>query len=129
MALISCSECGKQISDRARTCPNCGCPIISSCGTVKIKVPQNQYYTPLEPKGVTIINNETNELLWNGRQGQIAVFEIQKPTSITIKTNKATKDIITIVYAGKNYSCTMDNGVHWHTTYNISEVDSIDSEI
>lgn len=24
MALIKCSECGKQISDKAKTCPNCG---------------------------------------------------------------------------------------------------------
>lgn len=27
MALISCPECGKQISDQAPACPNCGCPI------------------------------------------------------------------------------------------------------
>ena len=27
MALISCPECGKQISDRATACPDCGCPI------------------------------------------------------------------------------------------------------
>jgi TM2 domain-containing membrane protein YozV len=27
MALISCDECGKQISDRAAACPNCGAPI------------------------------------------------------------------------------------------------------
>lgn len=27
MAMISCPECGKQISDRAASCPNCGCPI------------------------------------------------------------------------------------------------------
>lgn len=26
MALIKCSECGKEISDKAKTCPNCGCP-------------------------------------------------------------------------------------------------------
>ena len=26
MALINCSECGKQISDKAITCPHCGCP-------------------------------------------------------------------------------------------------------
>lgn len=26
MALIICTECGKEYSDRARTCPNCGCP-------------------------------------------------------------------------------------------------------
>lgn len=27
MALIQCSECGKEISDKARVCPNCGAPI------------------------------------------------------------------------------------------------------
>lgn len=27
MALINCSECGKEISDKASTCPNCGCPV------------------------------------------------------------------------------------------------------
>ncbi len=28
MALIKCTECGKEISDKAATCPNCGCPLI-----------------------------------------------------------------------------------------------------
>lgn len=27
MALIKCPECGKEISDQASSCPNCGCPI------------------------------------------------------------------------------------------------------
>ena len=27
MALITCIECGKEFSDRASACPNCGCPI------------------------------------------------------------------------------------------------------
>lgn len=26
MALIKCIECGKEFSDRAAACPNCGCP-------------------------------------------------------------------------------------------------------
>lgn len=26
MALIKCPECGKEISDKAECCPNCGCP-------------------------------------------------------------------------------------------------------
>ena len=26
MALIKCTECGKEFSDRASACPNCGCP-------------------------------------------------------------------------------------------------------
>lgn len=27
MSLINCQECGKEISDKASSCPNCGCPI------------------------------------------------------------------------------------------------------
>ncbi|GHT57123.1 hypothetical protein AGMMS49982_24140 [Bacteroidia bacterium] len=27
MALINCLECGKQVSDKAKKCPQCGCPI------------------------------------------------------------------------------------------------------
>ncbi len=27
MALISCPECGREISDRATACPHCGCPV------------------------------------------------------------------------------------------------------
>lgn len=27
MALIFCKECGKEISDQAESCPNCGCPV------------------------------------------------------------------------------------------------------
>ena len=27
MALIICSECGKEFSDKAGACPNCGCPV------------------------------------------------------------------------------------------------------
>ena len=29
MALIRCPECGKELSDKATACPNCGCPIQS----------------------------------------------------------------------------------------------------
>lgn len=27
MALINCPECNKEISDKAQSCPHCGCPI------------------------------------------------------------------------------------------------------
>lgn len=30
MALIKCPECEKEISDKAESCPNCGCPMQSS---------------------------------------------------------------------------------------------------
>jgi hypothetical protein len=30
MSLIKCSECGKEISDKAKTCPHCGAPVEAS---------------------------------------------------------------------------------------------------
>ena len=36
MALIKCPECGKEISDKAGACPNCGCPISSLEGLAEL---------------------------------------------------------------------------------------------
>ena len=35
MALIKCPECGKKISDKAPSCPNCGCPKCDFVGETK----------------------------------------------------------------------------------------------
>lgn len=35
MALVSCVECGKEFSDKAKACPNCGCPIEYVIETLK----------------------------------------------------------------------------------------------
>lgn len=37
MALINCKECGKEISNKATTCPNCGNPINDDTYTKEIK--------------------------------------------------------------------------------------------
>ena len=38
MALIKCNECGKEISSRALTCPNCGCPSNIDLASTKTNV-------------------------------------------------------------------------------------------
>lgn len=48
MALIKCPECGKEISDKAIACPNCGCPMESK---VTDKTQLNEPTTP--PKNVS----------------------------------------------------------------------------
>lgn len=35
MALITCSECGKEVSDQAQNCPACGAPIATPKANVK----------------------------------------------------------------------------------------------
>jgi len=37
MSLIKCTECGKEISDKAQACPNCGCPV--GCSAAEAPAP------------------------------------------------------------------------------------------
>lgn len=46
MALIICSDCGKEISDKATTCPNCGCPISTSQTNAQPKQDNVHYARP-----------------------------------------------------------------------------------
>lgn len=41
MALIKCPECGKEVSDKAQSCVNCGCPIGSSASVSTFRVACN----------------------------------------------------------------------------------------
>lgn len=38
MALISCSNCGKDVSDKAKVCPNCGCQLIEEIVTEETSI-------------------------------------------------------------------------------------------
>lgn len=54
MSLITCSECGKEISDKATTCPNCGAP------------------TEL---GDRIADAESRQILSDGYEVKLAIFK------------------------------------------------------
>ena len=46
MALIKCIECGKEFSNKAKSCPNCGCPIeeiINNIGKITIMLDDKEY--------------------------------------------------------------------------------------
>ena len=45
MALIKCTECGKEISDSAVTCPNCGCKTAHGKKNEEVKIFNRTNYT------------------------------------------------------------------------------------
>jgi len=79
MSLIKCPECGKEISDKAPACIKCGFPL-SVEKSVEILMPCLS-----EKYGDDIILPATvycdGRFVWNGRSGQVAYFEIEKPTA------------------------------------------------
>ena len=42
MALISCNECGRQVSDKASQCPGCGAPIREKEGIAGVLLPRSK---------------------------------------------------------------------------------------
>lgn len=42
--IIECSECGKEISDKAKFCVNCGCPVDVSKSVVQNSAKAEYYY-------------------------------------------------------------------------------------
>lgn len=90
MAIIKCPECGRQISDKAPTCPNCGVEIAgkvikcAQCGEVYFNnqesCPNCHHHTPLS---FQISNDNTAELTENEKetkqQADIPTVQIPVP--------------------------------------------------
>ena len=81
MALIKCPECGKEVSDRAVSCPNCAYPIEAESpeGEVRIKMSTDVFFK------IRIINNETGKDLWEGRSQEVAKIYLEKPVQVTFR--------------------------------------------
>lgn len=86
MALIKCPECGKEISDKASSCPNCGYPIesLSLDGTVKIKVSVLKSPTGFNGNQKVSIFSK-GKLIWTGSSGEVAELFFDGETYVTIK--------------------------------------------
>lgn len=107
MALIKCPECGKEISDKASACPNCGCPIaeMSASGTVRIKMPNNiveGWVGLFSSRDASVSSN--GRVLWKGHHGENAEFTIDEPTKIVINLGGWANEVEGTVYPKKKYS-------------------------
>ena len=111
MALISCPECGKQVSDKASVCPDCSFPLDSlrTDGSVKIKLAFRllSNSAPIKSLKCTISDAKTGQELWSGVSGEIASFDITDKTDIIIRYKKQGmyqyEDLNAAVSANKRY--------------------------
>ncbi|MCD7958942.1 MAG: zinc ribbon domain-containing protein [Ruminococcus sp.] len=131
MAMIKCPECGREISDRAASCPNCGVPIASG-KKVKIKMPKTaqmaQGWIGLLSSKKAVVYDSNGDILWSRDHGHTASFEIDNATKISIDLGKWGKVNDEMVFPGKNYVLLKDYGVHMVANFKLSEVDIIDAD-
>lgn len=131
MAMIKCEECGKEISDKAKVCPNCGCPLdqMQIGGTVRVKMPNNvaDGFAALLSSKNCFIRIKDGNCIWKGKLGENASFEIDKPTDIVIELGALGNPVSGTVEPRKKYTLIQDTGFHMFATFRLSEVDIIDS--
>ena len=131
MALIKCVDCGKEISDKAAACPNCGCPIseMTTSGTVRIKMPMLELgLVGLFSSRDASVMDASGNILWKGRRGENASFTISEETKITINLGGWANETKGTVFPRKKYALVQDMGAHMFATYVLTEVDVIDAE-
>ena len=126
MALIKCPECGREVSDKAASCINCGCPLagINPAGSVTVAV-----NGPGMVK-MYIFDMETGKELWCGNNGEVARFNVEKETEISVigsmERRHPERGAKAVVHGGRRYEYKMLQSF-WGGKYVINEIDVIDS--
>lgn len=89
MALITCPECSKQVSDQARTCPNCGYPLES-----------NNYQSAPQPAAP--LNNQRMDVAQpnTNSAAQREEYVVKKDGSIKIKKKRKKGCLIGTIVVG-----------------------------
>ena len=118
MALIKCPECGKEISDKAKACPKCGCPVneekdekkgskiklvaakCPNCGS-NIEVNQNDNKSKCEYCHATILVDDAIERLRVELSGEVEVKNLPKLKNLLKIADRA--------YEDKDYDKALEN--------------------
>lgn len=134
MALITCPECGKQISDKAKVCINCGNPIAFD---KNVRITFEKLSNGL-PGGILTFSgtvyDDQDKKLYSGSLSNIQ-FEIKQNTKISIIVDgmqkRAQVNLHRMVEPGKKYIIKRTGntgGFMPCAVYEIVEVDVIDSD-
>ena len=119
MALIKCEECGKEVSDKALQCPNCGVPIASKKEDVMIRFPvwKGQMFN----NKCYVYNKKTGEEIACGRQGETVTFVCKEPMDIYVSVKGSFGKPEATVNPGDRY----DVGYRGFGKIYLSKVDTI----
>lgn len=85
MALILCSECGKEISDKAEVCINCGCPIQKYTDSGKVTIKASGSVSFKNEAYKMEVCNTNNEILCTILPGEMKTIEIKKDMDIFVR--------------------------------------------
>lgn len=89
MSLIKCPDCGKEVSENAKTCMYCGAPIKRDAKDNKVFIKLPRFRTAKNSTSFKTSNNKCsvkkgNDVLWSGYADETAKFDIETETCVDI---------------------------------------------
>ena len=94
MALIKCPECGKEISDKAPACPNCGIPLRrEDRGTYDVIITREKQWYLINPKVKITIDSADEYSLENGSSISIPLTTGAHTIMFSLGVRKTQTDI------------------------------------
>ena len=122
MALIKCPECGKEISDKAAACPNCGMPLRrEDRGTYDVVITREKQWYLVNPKMKVTVDAADEYILENNSSITIPLttgphsilfsssirktqtdIDVTENMNITVKFNRASGEINVSGYKTKS---------------------------
>jgi predicted amidophosphoribosyltransferase len=125
MALISCKECGKEVSSTAKACPNCGASIQNQTNNIiRIKIGQH----PISPGYPVVIKNAvTKEKIAEGKSGGVIEFKSQWQIMITFHSAIGPAMLTATVSPanGGKYEAVWGQGIFMPRITSCSKIDNI----
>lgn len=121
--MIQCPECGKEVSDQAASCPNCGCPIKIAKKKINLSKIKN-----LKDNSSEIKNNRNSKKIIIGIVAIVVIVAAIKPVgNIIAKMTDKTAPVL--LYSGDTIIVTqyetMDNDVLASMRKNITATDNV----
>jgi endonuclease III len=125
MALITCCECDRQLSDKAQACPHCGCPIsyiLENMRAVeRIEVKKTHSTNSRDPIEVNDVN-QINELL---KKRSLEIYKETENNQVFSK-DKNKNDFVKNNPLAFVIGCLMDRQIKaeraWEAPYKIKEI-------
>ena len=100
MALISCPECGSEVSDKAPTCPKCGVPLASAPKEVLIHF--DRVGGQLFNIGVSVASG--GQVVASGKQGETLRVPCTERMEIEVKVKGSFGKARGVIEPGERYN-------------------------
>lgn len=111
MALIKCPECGKEISDKAAICPNCGMPLRrEDRGTYDVVITREKQWFLVNPKIKITVDSSDEYILKNDSSITIPLTTGSHTIMFSLGVRKTQTDIDVTENMNINVKCNRATG-------------------